>query len=130
MNSQKFGGYRELKVWQKSIDLVVRVYEATKKYPQDEMYGLVSQTRRAVVSIPSNVAEGQSRATIKDFIHFLRIAYASGAEIETQLIIAEKIGYLSEKEKEDILHELHEVVSMIVGLIKALQKTNTLNSKL
>jgi len=118
----KFGGYKDLKVWQKATDFVVRIYEITKKYPKDEIYGLTSQTRRAVVSVPSNIAEGQSRATKKDFTHFLRIAYSSAAEVETQLIIAEKVGYISVADCKNLQSELNEVSSMLVGLMKSLKQ--------
>ena len=83
--------YRELIVWQKSIELVVAVYNLTAKFPKEEAYGLTSQMRRSAVSIPSNIAEGRSRGTKKDFTQFLRISYGSGAELETQIIIAKKL---------------------------------------
>ena len=120
MSEHKFGGYTKLQVWQKSTDFVVEMYSCTKKFPKDELYGLVSQIRRSVVSIPSNIAEGQARNSKKEFCHFLRIAYASGAELDTQIVIAEKLGYLSKRETDSLQGILHEIMSMIVGLIKSL----------
>ena len=77
--------YKNLLVWQRSMDLVVAIYGLTKKFPKEEIYGLTSQMRRASVSIPSNIAEGRFRGTRKDYLQFLRIAYSSGAELETQM---------------------------------------------
>jgi four helix bundle protein len=82
----KSHNYRELKVWQKAIDLVIKVYKLTNQFPTTEKYGLVSQINRAVVSIPSNIAEGCSRISNKDFQHFLSMALGSAFELETQLI--------------------------------------------
>lgn len=84
--------YRDLVVWQKGMDLVEGVYRVTKAFPKDEVYGLTSQIRRAVVSIPSNIAEGQSRMTSGEFIHFLGIARGSLAELETQIILAQRLS--------------------------------------
>src|SRR3989338_6893095 len=83
--------YKVLIVWQKSVDLVVAVYELTDKFPREEIFCLSSQMKRAAVSIPSNIAEGRFRSTRKDFTNFLRIAYASGAELETQIEIARRL---------------------------------------
>ena len=86
--------YRDLIVWQKAIDLVAEIYKATDTFPDREKYALSSQMRRAAVSIPSNIAEGRSRSTRKDFINFLHTALGSGTELETQLIIGKRLGYL------------------------------------
>ena len=83
--------YKELIVWQKSIELVKEIYELTNKFPKDEIYGLSSQMQRSAISIPSNIAEGYSRKNLKEYIQFLHIACGSSAELETQLIIAKKI---------------------------------------
>ncbi len=88
--------YKDLIVWEKSIELCIDIYKATDRYPKSELYGLTSQTRRSVVAIPSNIAEGQRRGHKQEFIQFLCISFGSGAELETQLIIANKIGYLSD----------------------------------
>ena len=89
--------YKELIVWQKSIQLVIDIYKLTKIFPKEETYGLSSQMQRAVVSIPSNIAEGNDRNSSKEFSQFLRIARGSLAELETQIIISEKIGYTNQE---------------------------------
>ena len=94
--------YRELIVWQKAIVLVEDVYRATNDFPKTEIYGLTSQIRRAAVSIPSNIAEGQGRNSTRDFLHFLSMAQGSLMELETQITIAERLGYL-ESEQENKL---------------------------
>jgi four helix bundle protein len=86
-------GYKELIVWQKAMTLVQEVYRITNSFPKEEVFGLTSQIRRAAVSIPSNIAEGRSRRTRKDFGQFLAIAYGSAAELETQLLIAKSLNY-------------------------------------
>ena len=91
--------YRELIVWQKAMDLVEAIYRTTARFPKEELYGLTSQIRRAAVSIPSNIAEGQARNTTRDFLHFLAIAYGSLKEVETQVLIAERLGYIDESAK-------------------------------
>ncbi|MFC1612692.1 four helix bundle protein, partial [Patescibacteria group bacterium] len=80
--------YKELIVWQRAIELVVAIYKLTEDFPKEEIYGLTSQMRRCAISIPSNIAEGRFRGTKNDFLHFLRISYSSGAELETQIVIA------------------------------------------
>ena len=109
--------YKDLIVWQKAIDLVVEVYKLTAIYPPEEKYGLVSQSRRCTVSIPSNIAEGKRRGTKAQFIHFLTISFGSGAELETQIIIAKKLEYAELKDyiKVDLL--LDEVMRMLNTLI-------------
>ncbi|MBI2633138.1 MAG: four helix bundle protein [Parcubacteria group bacterium] len=85
--------YKELIVWQRAMELVIAVYSITEYYPKSELYGLTSQTRRAAVSIPSNIAEGRMRGSKKEFHQFLIIAYGSGAELETQIEIAKRIYF-------------------------------------
>ena len=113
--------YKDLIVWQKSINLVVHIYELTKKFPREEIYGLTSQMRRAAASIPANIAEGSSRGYLKEYISFLSIAYASGAELETFLIIAKKLNYLSTPEQTKITEQLNEVMRMLNVLIRRLK---------
>lgn len=105
--------YKELIVWKKSIELVKQVYLLTENFPRSETYGLISQVRRAVVSIPSNIAEGYGRRSIKEYTHAYTIAYGSGLEVETQLIIAKELGYLSQKDFEQIELLLIEVLKML-----------------
>jgi four helix bundle protein len=86
--------YRDLVVWQKAMELVTEIYKATERFPKEEIYGLTSQLRRAAISVPSNIAEGQGRLTKKEFHHFLGYARGSLLEMETQLLIAQNLGYL------------------------------------
>lgn len=114
--------FKELIVWQKSIKLVKEIYRATSKLPESELYGLVSQMRRAAVAIPSNIAEGKKRKTKKDFLQFLRIADGSAAELETQIIIAKDIYPKVNFSKAELL--LEEVQKMLVTIIKRLENSN------
>lgn len=108
--------YKELIVWQKSIDLVEKIYKATMQFPKDEVFGLSSQIRRAAVSIPSNIAEGSRRTSIERK-HFLRISFGSASEIETQLIIANRLGYIAEPLQIEINMLLTEVLKMLNKMI-------------
>lgn len=112
--------FRELKVWQKSIELVKQIYQKTNSFPSTEIYGLTSQIRRAAVSIPSNIAEGAARKSVKDFDHFLSIALGSSFELETQIIIATELNYLSNDDNTQIEQDIQEVQKMIRGLQKSL----------
>lgn len=114
--------YKKLVVWQKSYQLSLLIYAVTKKFPKDEIFGLVSQMRRASVSIPSNIAEGNARISKKDHAQFIRIAYGSGAELETQLEISKDLGYVSSKEYTDVVILLSEVMKMLNALISHLSK--------
>jgi four helix bundle protein len=114
--------YRDLIAWQKAMDLVVAVYQATEPFPQREMFGLTNQSRRAAVSIPSNIAEGQGRGSTKDYVHFLRIARGSLQELETQLILAERLGYLAEPLLQSLLSQSCEVSRIVAGLIRSLNE--------
>ncbi|MBI4662634.1 MAG: four helix bundle protein [Verrucomicrobia bacterium] len=117
----KVTNYRELIAWQKSVDLVVAVYQATKVFPPDEIYGLTSQVRRAAVSVPSNISEGQGRGTPNEFIRGLRLAHGSLQESETQLVIAQRLAYLAAREAEGLLDQTAEVGRIINGLIKSIR---------
>lgn len=105
--------YQELTVWQKSIDLVTEIYRATESFPKSEIYGLISQIRRAAVSIPSNIAEGFSRKHRQEYIQFIRVAFASGAELETQIIIAKKLLFLTQVDSRKSEELLLEVMKML-----------------
>lgn len=110
--------HKDLIVWQKSIDLTVLIYELTEKFPREELYGLVAQMRRSAVSIASNIAEGRSRKTRKDFIQFLRISYGSAAELETQLIIAQKLEktkYLNYSKVNELLLEVLKMLNAMIS---------------
>lgn len=112
--------HKDLDVWKKSIDLVAQIYEISKIFPKEEMFGLQSQIRRAAVSIPSNISEGASRNSKKEFIQFLYIALGSASETETQIIVAKKIGYLNNADV--ILVDIENIKKMLNGLISFLKK--------
>ena len=114
--------YRDLIVWQKAMDLVEDVYKKTKGFPREELYGLTSQLRRAVVSVPSNIAEGQGRDSTKEFLHHLSIAYGSLCEVGTQILIANRLGYLEKRELERLDGLTSEVGRLINGLSNKLPK--------
>ena len=114
--------HKNLDVWKKAIQLVTLVYSVTKKLPKEEMYGLTSQMRRAAVSIPSNIAEGRSKRTTKEYIRYANIAYGSASELETQLIIAGNLGYLEEGDVARALAELTDVAKMLYRLVCGLEK--------
>ena len=109
--------YKDLIVWQKGLKLSLLVYNATKDFPKDEIYGITSQIRRCAVSIPSNIAEGYSRRRRMEFLQFLHISYGSAAELETQLLIANELNYLPEQKFTEANNLLTEVMKMLNGLI-------------
>lgn len=113
--------FKELKVWQKAIELVTETYLVTKGFPKDELFGLVSQIRRCVVSIPSNIAEGCGRKTNKDFSNFLGIALGSCFELETQIIISKNIGYLTNEQFIILESEIQHIQNMIIKLQTSLE---------
>lgn len=112
--------HQDLEVWKQSISFVTKLYQDTQKFPREELYGLTSQMRRAAVSIPSNIAEGATRKGKPEFKQFLFIALASGAELETQLIIAFNLNFLNEDQYKDLTDKLITIQKMIQGLIKSL----------
>ncbi len=113
--------YKDLIVWQKGVELSVLVYEVTEKFPNEERYALTSQMRRAVVSIPSNIAEGRCRRTRKDFCQFLHIALGSAGELETQIEIAKRISKTANLSYTKLESLLIEVLKMLNGLISKLE---------
>jgi four helix bundle protein len=113
--------YKELIVWQKSYNLTLQVYKLTKKFPREELYALTSQIRRSLISIPSNIAEGYCRRRRLEYIQFLQIAFASGAELETQLLIAKDLNYLSSIDFEKVKSILEEVMRMLNALISKIK---------
>lgn len=109
-------GVEQLKVWQRSMDLVEAVYRVTARFPASEIYGLTSQLRRAAISIPANIAEGQGHDSTKEFLHFLSIARGSLTETRTELLIAQRIKYVSQESVEGILSLVDEVGRLLSGL--------------
>jgi len=112
--------YRDLIAWQKSMALVADVYRCTQAFPKCEMYGLTSQLRRAAVSVPSNIAEGQGRLSTGEFKQFLGHARGSLLEAETQISIARELGYLEREDSERLLHKSGEVGRVLNGLMASL----------
>lgn len=108
--------YKELKVWQKSMELVAEVYKSTSTFPDKERFGLISQINRCSISIPSNIAEGAGRNTDKHFVQFLSIAHASSFELETQLILSEILGYLEKDRLNELLKSIEEIQKMNYSL--------------
>jgi four helix bundle protein len=116
--------YKDLVAWQKSMDLVTAVYRASQRFPKEEIFGLVSQIRRAAVSIPSNIAEGHARTSKKEFQYFLSNARGSLAELETQLTIAHQLAYIDETGINQLLDRLGEVGRILNGLLAALKRSS------
>ncbi|MGB9257659.1 MAG: four helix bundle protein [Candidatus Korobacteraceae bacterium] len=116
--------YKELVVWQKSMNLVSEIYEVTRSFPREEIYGLTSQMRRSAVSVPSNIAEGQGRASKGEFIQFLCHARGSLFELETQIILAAKFDYVSREGSERLLAQLTEVARILNELLTSLRPPN------
>jgi len=120
--------HKELKVWQKGIELVKVIYGITNDFPKAEQFGLISQIRRCSVSIPSNIAEGCGRHSDKELIYFLYITLGSASELETQIIISRELGFLEKEKSEDIQVLILEIIRMTSSLIKSIkdrtEKTN------
>ena len=108
--------YKELIVWQKAMDLAEAVHRLSKSFPKEELYGLTSQLRRAAVSVPSNIAEGQARQSTAEFRNFLSIAQGSLAEVETQLLLALRFGYLTQQQAASSLDLREEISKMLFAL--------------
>lgn len=116
--------HENLEVWKRAIDFVVLIYESTKDFPPDERFGLTSQLRRAAVSIPANIAEGAARKSNKEFLQFLSISQDSTSEVETELLIAKKIGYLNGNKYLLLKDEADNIGRMMIGLASHLRKTS------
>ena len=113
---------KELKIWNKAIDLTVAVYKATSSFPSDERFGLISQSRRSAVSIPSNIAEGAGRNSKKEFSNFLGIANGSSYELQTQLVISNRLSLLSDDLLSDLLSQIDELQKMNYAFQQTLSK--------
>jgi four helix bundle protein len=114
--------YRDLKVWAKVLDLAEEVYVTSRSWPREELYGLTSQIRRAAVSVPSNIAEGQGRVSTKEFLHHLRIARGSLMELETQVLLAQRLSYSPKEVTDNLLARADEISRMLIRLYQALSK--------
>lgn len=116
--------YKDLIVWQKSMEAVTEIYKITSFFPDTEKYGLCAQMRRSAISIPSNIAEGRRRGSRKDFRQFLTIAYGSGAELETQIEIAKRLSFGQKSDYIKIDKTLEEIMKILNKIIRTLQATN------
>ncbi|HKE89118.1 MAG TPA: four helix bundle protein [Gemmatimonadales bacterium] len=116
-------GYRDLIVWQRSVDLALAIYDATEVFPRNEIYGLCAQMRRGAVSVPSNIAEGHGRHHLGDYLHHLSIANGSLMELETQIIIATRRRYMSPELEGVLTKHAAEVGRMLAGLTRSLRKS-------
>jgi four helix bundle protein len=116
--------YQDLIAWQKAMDLVEAIYQTTKVFPKEEIYALTSQLRRAAVSIPSNIAEGQGRLSSKEFRSFLSVAHGSVREVETQIMIAQRLHYISKEKATTVLEIAAEVGRLLQGLMKSVESKN------
>lgn len=121
-NTASIESYRDLKVWQRGVDLTERIYAATQPFPVEERFGLVAQLRRAAVSIPSNIAEGWGRMSTGDFIRFLSIARGSLTEVETQVIVAHRLGFIDDQTRRQVLKETTVESKMLRALIRSLER--------
>jgi len=110
--------HKNLKVWEEAISLVTDIYKQTETFPKSELYGITNQIRRSSVSIPSNIAEGAARHSQKEFIQFLYIALGSASELETQLIIAENLGFIDNNKNGELKMKLDSISKMLSGLIR------------
>jgi four helix bundle protein len=113
--------FRDLEVWQKAMDLVVETYRVTRSFPSEERYGLTAQVRRAAVSVPSNIAEGRGRFGLGGFLYHLSVATGSLMELETQLLIAERLEYLTPDDAQVVLRRTVEVRRLLAGMVRALR---------
>lgn len=125
MVAESINSYKDLVVWQRAMELVVAVYQLTEQYPKSELYGLTMQTRRAAVSIPSNIAEGRRRGSRKELRHFLNIAYSSGAEVETQVEIVKRLPFGQHLDFSRVDSLLAEVMKMLNRMLSTLQGDET-----
>jgi len=118
----KLRSYRDLQVWQKSYATSLSVYRLTRRFPPDELYGLVSQMRRAAISVPSNIAEGYGRHTSAEFLRSLRIAYGSNCELETQTMLACDLGLMNAEESAELRQSIKEIELMLSSLMRTVRR--------
>ena len=108
--------HEQLDVWKKSVDFTIDVYKMTESFPKDERFGLISQIRRASVSIAANIAEGAGRRSDKEFLNFLSMSQGSASEVETELLISLRLNFLSNEDYRNLMQQLDEIGRMITGL--------------
>jgi len=125
LSEQSIKSYRDLKVWQDAMTLAESCYRSTRRFPRDELFGLTSQIRRASASIPANMAEGHGRESTGSFVQSLRISQGSLKELETHLLLAERVGILPAAELQSILDRCESLGKMIRALIRSLQSKST-----
>ena len=113
--------YRDLTVWQRSMDVVIEIYAISKRFPKDERFGLTAQVRRAAVSVPANISEGNSRHSKAEYRHFVSIAHGSVAELETELAIAERLGFVTGSELAAVREHAGSISRMLTSLRKSLR---------
>jgi four helix bundle protein len=124
LNSLSMKNFRDLKVWQKAHQLVLRIYQTTKLFPREEVYHLTNQLRRASASVPTNLAEGCGRSTQKDFAHYIQNAFGSAQEVEYLILLSHELGYLSVQEHTTLDRDLNEVKAMLHGLLVKVRKNS------
>jgi four helix bundle protein len=127
--AREIRGFQDLVVWRRAMDLVVDAYGATKSFPVEERYGLTAQLRRAAVSVPSNIAEGRGRFGLGSFLYHLSVATGSLMELETQLLIAARLGYLKPEQARTLLDTLGEVRRLLAAMVRALRKERAPDSR-
>lgn len=114
--------HQNLDAWKLSFQFTQKVYELTKSFPREEIYGITSQIRRAAVSVPVNIAEGAARHTAKQFIQFLHYSLGSNSELDTLILLSKSLGYLSENQCQELIQDLDRIGKTIYGLIKYIEK--------
>ncbi|HXJ94004.1 MAG TPA: four helix bundle protein [Terriglobia bacterium] len=117
----RIDSYRQLEVWQKAVALVTEIYQITRSFPREELYGLTSQVRRAAVSIPANIAEGWGRNMTRDYVQFLRVARGSLLELETHLVVARNLKFIEAITLQRSAEQTQEINRMLNGLIRSLE---------
>src|SRR6266511_5452496 len=122
MSEVRFKSYRDLEVWQLAIAFARQIYEVTGSFPGDERFGLINQMRRAAVSIPSNIAEGQARSSTAEFQRFIAIAMGSVAELETQVLLSQDLGFLNQDQQQQLMPKLDQIGKMLRGLYRSLDR--------
>jgi len=114
--------FKKLRAWEEAIDIAVVIYEVTKSFPDSEKFGIISQMRRCVISISSNIAEGAGRNNPGEFYHFLGIALGSAAELESQIFVSQKLKFCRKKDSEEIIDKLNHIQNMIFKLQQSVKK--------